>query len=177
MKDTSTVTFEQLIEPTAEIAAAFTRWENEPTLIPFMRPNANEQDLLKRSTVTEEELKGRLEHHHYYLIYLNGLLIGEMDYQIDPAHLYKKEASTAWVGITIGEASGRSRGIGYQAMQFLESQIQQQGFHRIELGVFEFNNNAFRLYQKLGYIEIGRIDRFTYWHGKMWQDVRMEKYI
>ena len=173
----SNITFTKLIEPTPEIAASFTRWENDPTLIPFMRPNANEQDLLKRSTVTEEELKKRLEHDQYYLIYLDGSLIGEMNFQMDPGHLYKKEHGTAWVGITIGEASGRNQGIGYQAMQYLEGQIQQKGIHRIELGVFEFNTNAFRLYQKLGYNEIGRIEGFTYWQGKMWQDVRMEKYL
>lgn len=177
MKDKPVVTFDQLIDPTPEIAASFTRWENDPTLIPFTRPNANVQDLLKRVSVTEEDLRERLLHHRYYLIYLNGILIGEMDYQMDPVHLYKKEIGTAWVGITIGEASGRKRGIGYQAMQYLEQQIQQQGIHRIELGVFEFNTNAFRLYQKLGFIEIGRIDNFTYWNGRMWQDVRMEKYV
>jgi hypothetical protein len=29
----------------------------------------------------------------------------------------------------------------------------------------------------MGYREIGRIDDFTYWQGKMWQDIRMEKYL
>ena len=47
----------------------------------------------------------------------------------------------------------------------------------MELGVFEFNTRALKLYQKLGYTEIARIDAFTYWEGKMWQDIRMEKYL
>ena len=100
-----------------------------------------------------------------------------MDYQVDPRHLYKKEPGTAWIGIVIGEQAGRGRGIGVPAIQHLEEQIQRQGLKRIELGVFEFNTNAIRLYQKLGYREIARIKDFTYWDGKMWQDIRMEKYV
>ena len=62
-------------------------------------------------------------------------------------------------------------------MQYLENEIKSQGLKRIELGVFEFNTNAIKLYQKLGYKEIARIADFTYWQEKMWQDIRMEKYI
>ena len=100
-----------------------------------------------------------------------------MNYQIDPDFLFKREAGTAWVGIVIGETSARGKGIGTQTMQHLEEQIQAKGLKRIELGVFEFNRSAIKLYKKLGYKEIGRIDDFTYWQGRMWQDIRMEKYL
>ena len=56
-------------------------------------------------------------------------------------------------------------------------EIKEQGLHRIELGVFEFNTNAIKLYQRAGYKEIGRIPEFTYHQGRMWQDIRMEKFI
>jgi len=62
-------------------------------------------------------------------------------------------------------------------MRYLEEQIRDNGLHRIELGVFEFNLPAIKLYQKMGYQEISRIDDFTYWQGKMCQDIRMEKYL
>jgi RimJ/RimL family protein N-acetyltransferase len=100
-----------------------------------------------------------------------------MDYQIDPKVLYKKVARTAWIGIIIGEKIARGRGIGYLAMKYLEEQIKLQRLKRIELGVFEFNKNAIKLYKKLGYKEIARMNDFTYWQEKMWQDIRMEKYI
>lgn len=127
--------------------------------------------------ITLGDLTQRLTHHHIYLIHLDGQVIGEMDYQVDPAHLFKKEVGTAWIGISIGEEIGRGKGIGYLAMQHLEEQIKRQGLKRIELGVLEFNASAIKLYQKSGYTEIGRIKDFTYWQGKMWQDIRMEKYI
>jgi RimJ/RimL family protein N-acetyltransferase len=171
------LTFIKLTNPTPEIAEAFSKWENDATLIPLMRPNQNEEELTMQSIVTPEVLIQRLEHDHIYLIYLDGMLVGEMNYQVDPQHLYKKEKGTAWIGIVIGEEASRGKGIGFQAMQYLEGQIQQAGLHRIELGVFEFNTGAIRLYQKLGYKEIARIDKFTFWQGMMRPDIRMEKYI
>ena len=100
-----------------------------------------------------------------------------MNFQTDFIHLYKHEPDTAWLGMGIGEASARNKSVGTQALAYLEEQIKQQGLKRIELGVFEFNEPALKLYQKRGYQEIGRIKDFTYWQGKMWTDIRMEKYL
>jgi RimJ/RimL family protein N-acetyltransferase len=169
--------FVKLTQPTDEIAECFSKWENDPHLIPLSRPNQDQADLDRREIVTAQDLEQRLVHTHLYLIYLHGQLVGEMDYQVDPRHLYKKEMPTAWIGIVIGEEIARGKGIGYHAIQYLENEIKAQGLQRIELGVFEFNTNAIRLYQKAGYQEIGRIPEFTYWQGKMWQDIRLEKFI
>ena len=171
------IEFRELTEPTPEIAQYFEKWENDPALVHLIRPNRDREALEAREAITVNDLQERLEHQRFYLIYLQGRLIGVMDYQVDPRHLYKKEAGTAWIGIVIGEEAGRGRGIGIPAMRFLEEQIKAQGLKRIELGVFEFNTNAIKLYQKLGYQEIARLEDFTYWDGRMWQDIRMEKYL
>ena len=169
--------FEKLIQATPEIASAFTRWENDPALVHLTRPNQNQEDLERKSTISVDDLTQRLEHNHLYLIRMDGQLIGEMSYQIDPQHLFKKETGTAWIGITIGEESARGKGLGVSAMQYLEEEIRKEGYQRLELGVFEFNLPAQNLYKKMGYIEIGRIPDFTFWNDKMWTDIRMEKYI
>ena len=171
------VRFEKLTNPTPEILEHLNKWENDPELIPFIRPNTTTEDLESNKTITLKDLEQRLKYAPTYLIYLQNQLIGVIDYQVDPKVLYKKEPGTAWIGIMIGEASGRGKGIGYLAMKYLEEQIRLQGLKRIELGVFEFNKNAINLYKKLGYREIARINDFTYWGGKMWQDIRMQKYI
>ncbi len=171
------IKFRKLGQPTAEIADCISRWENDPALIPFARPNKDQEALEAREAVTIEALEQRLEHDHIYLIYLDEQLVGEMDYQIDPKHLCKKHAGTAWIGIVIGEEIARGKGIGRLALQYLENEIKLQTLSRIELGVFEFNTNAIKLYQKAGYQEICRIPDFTFWQGKMWQDIRMEKYV
>lgn len=169
--------FIKLFEPTAEIAEVFTKWDNDPALVHLIRPNQNSSDLNRPTTVTVESLTERLEDFHIYLVYFNDQLVGEMNYIVDPGHLYKKVPGTAWIGITIGEDIGRDKGIGYAAIQYLEDQIKKQGLTRIELGVFEFNKRAHKLYEKLGYEEIGIIDNFTYWQGEMWTDIRMDKYL
>ena len=169
--------FIKFTEPTSELVDALNRWENDQALIPLIRPNQNQTDLDRREKITTEGLKSRLETHPTYLIYVDDQLIGEMNFMVDPGHLYKKEPGTAWIAITIGESIGRGKGIGYAAIQYLEEQIKKQGLNRIELGVFEFNKQAQKLYHKLGYKEIGRIENFTYWQGEMWTDIRMEKYI
>ncbi|MDX8362721.1 GNAT family N-acetyltransferase [Cytobacillus sp. IB215316] len=169
--------FIKLTEPNNSLVEVFNRWGNDPTLVPLTRPNQNKFELESQSSITIENIIQRLEHEQIYLIYQDDLLIGEMNYMVDPAHLYKKESGTAWVGITIGESEGRGKGIGYEAIKFLEDKIREEGLRRIELGVFEFNKQALKLYQKLGYNEIGRIKDFTYWQEKMWNDIRMEKWI
>jgi len=171
------IQFKKLTNPTIEIAEYLSKWENDPALIPLIRPNPNKEALLRREPVTVSNLVQRLEHTQMYLIYLDGQLIGEMNYQVNPGHLFKKESGTAWIGIEIGEEIGRGKGIGLLALQYREEEIKKQGLKRIELGVFEFNTNAIKLYQKLGYKEIVRIEGFTFWQDKMWQDIRMEKYI
>ena len=171
------IEFKKLTEVSAEIADRLGRWENDPALIPFIRPNADETALADREPVTVEDLEKRLEHHQIYLIYLDEQLVGEMDYQVDPRHLLKKVTGTAWIGIIIGEELARGKGIGYLALQHLEEQIKLHGLKRIELGVFEFNKQAIKLYERLSYQEIGRIKDFSYWQGKMWEDIRMEKYL
>jgi RimJ/RimL family protein N-acetyltransferase len=167
--------FVPLAEPTPAIAEAFTRWENDPALVHLTRPNQSKADLETHQTVTADTLAQRLQHDRIYLIYLGTQLIGEMNYQVDPAHLLRKVPGTAWIGISIGEPVGRGKGIGYQALRYLEQEIVAHGLGRIELGVFEFNAPAIALYQKLGYQEIGRIPEFTYWQDRMWSDIRMEK--
>ena len=169
--------FTKLTEPTEEILEALNRWENDPLLIPLTRPNKNQEELERQWKITLDDLRRRIKNRPTYLIYLNDQLIGEMNYMVDPEHLYKREPGTAWLAITIGEEIGRGRGIGYMAIQYLEEQIRQQGLKRIELGVFEFNKQAQKLYMKLGYRQIARIENFTYLDGEMWADIRMEKYL
>ncbi|HSM70288.1 MAG TPA: GNAT family N-acetyltransferase [Anaerolineales bacterium] len=171
------IQFTKITEPSAEIAELFNKWGNDPSLVHLIRPNTDAAALEQKEHITVDSLKKRLEHDHIYLIQLEGELIGEMNFQIDPPQVYKKETGTAWIGVNIGEEVGRGKGIGFTAIQFLEEQARAMGLKRVELGVFEFNLPAIKLYTNLGYKEIVRIDNFTYWDGKMWQDIRMEKYL
>ena len=171
------IKFAQLTTPTPEVAKVFNKWANDPMLIPLMRPNRNQAELEKQSSVTVSSLTKRLEHNFIYLIYVEEQLVGEMNFQIDFEHLYKQEAGTAWIGIAIGEGYARNKGVGAKALVYLEKQIEMHGSNRIELGVFAFNTPALKLYKNRGYQEIGHIKEFTLWQGKMWTSIHMEKYL
>ncbi|WP_270180702.1 GNAT family N-acetyltransferase [Alkalihalobacillus sp. CinArs1] len=169
--------FTKIEQPTTLLVDMYNRWENDRSLVPLIRPNKNIKELETRRKITMIDLTERLNHLHIYLIYYNDVLVGEMNYMVDPNHLLKKVRKTAWIGITIGEDEARGHGVGYEAMNFLEEEIKKAGLKRIELGVFEFNTRAQQLYKRLGYKEFGRLDDFTYWDGRMWADIRMEKYV
>ncbi|WP_377891090.1 GNAT family N-acetyltransferase [Alkalihalobacillus sp. R86527] len=171
------IQFSKIEHPTTALVDMYNRWENDRSLVPLIRPNKNVEEYERRRKITMIDLTERLNHLHIYLIYFNNKLVGEMNYMVDPGHLLKKEPKTAWVGITIGEDEARGHGIGFDAMSYLEEEIKKDELKRIELGVFEFNTRAQKLYKRLGYKEIGRLEDFTYWDGKMWADIRMEKYV
>ncbi len=171
------ITFRKLLTPNNEIASTLESWSNDPLITHLIRPNQNQKELEGFVPVTVESLEKQLREFSIYLIYMDGLLVGEMNFLADPPHLFKKETGTAWIGLVIGEGSARGKGIGNQAIIHLEKKIREQDYTRIELGVFEFNIRAIKLYEKLGYQEIGRIADFTYCRGKMWQDIRMEKLL
>jgi RimJ/RimL family protein N-acetyltransferase len=164
-------------EPTSEIAELMNIWENDPDLFPFIRPLASEDDLHKKKEITVESLKRRLESHEEYVIYLRDRPVGQLSVQIDPGHLAKKVKGTAWIGIYIGEKENRGKGAGTYALKYVEGILRSRHIRRIELGVFEFNKQAYRLYERLGYKEFTRLDELAWWQGGMWRDIRMEKYL
>lgn len=171
------ISFKKTGDPTDHLMTSLNKWENDPKLIPLIHPCRNKMDLESIVLLTKEEMKKRLTKYHMYEIYLDNILVGEMNYTVDPVHLYRKERGTAWIAITIGEELARGRGVGFASLKYLEAQIKKQGLKRIELGVFEFNKSAQKLYNKLGYREIGKNKQFTYYQDRMWDDIRMEKYV
>ncbi|MFP3488654.1 GNAT family N-acetyltransferase, partial [Staphylococcus sp. SIMBA_130] len=120
----------QLTKPTAQFVEVLNRWENDRELIPLIRPNKSQEELDRREAITFEGVRDRLEYQNIFKIFVNHEMIGEMNYMVDPPHLFKHEPGTAWIGITIGEPEGRGKGIGFEAIQYLEEHIYQQGFNR-----------------------------------------------
>ncbi len=152
-------------------------WANDESIKHLATPDFTGEGV---STVTAEELSSHISQKidaHHYMILVDGIEAGEFSIQIDPPQLFKKVANTAWIGITIGRPEFRGRGIGKIAIGFIEDECRKLKLSRIELGVFEFNHNAIRLYRNAGYTEIGVLENFTCWQGKWYKDIRMEKYL
>ena len=170
------LTYKLLETPTEQELDLLQKWRNNPKIKYLTSVNKNQEELsqvIPQSRIIEEYTKkvGSTK----YLILLNGQAIGEVNYQWNFKHLIKNQDKTAWVGIMIGQTSARRKGIGVQAMRFVEKQIVKAGGNRIELGVWEFNKPAHQLYLKIGYNEFARIPNFTFWNGQLWDNIQMEK--
>jgi len=152
-------------------------WKNDSTIKYASFPHFSEEDETYSFEQVYKEITFRESHDNCldYLIYDDDFLIGDCNIMIDPDHLFKKIEGTGWIGIVIGEEDYRGKGVGREVMNMLEKECINEGLNRIELGVFEFNERAIKLYEKLGYKKIGEIDNFTYAYGKWWKDIRYEK--
>jgi len=76
----------------------------------------------------------------------------------------------AEVGIVIARPEDAGRGPGTEAMQLmLRHAFEELNLHRIMLRVFTFNERAIKSYQKLGFVEEGRLRENMFRHGA-WHD-------
>ena len=76
---------------------------------------------------------------------------------------------SASLGVGIGDVGSRRKGYGEEAMRLLIAYgFREMNPHRIELTVFEYNEPAIRLYEKIGFVREGTSrDRFRR-DGKWW---------
>jgi len=154
------------------------RWSNDDSIRHLAQRFACKEQFLRRLKVphaTKMLREAVSEGKCIQLIERHGIAIGEVSLEMDPKHLVSPDPGTAWIGIVLGERLGRGRGVGRQAMLHMEALAAQRGALRVQIGVFEFNTRARRLYESLGYREIARLTEFTWWQDKMWSDIRLSK--
>ena len=73
----------------------------------------------------------------------------------------------AEVGITIGEKEYQGKGYGTEAMEvLLEYGFKTVNLNRIQLRVYEFNSRAIKSYNKIGFVEEGRMRQGIFIKGK-----------
>lgn len=76
---------------------------------------------------------------------------------------------SAELGILIGEAAGRGRGLGAEALRLLLGYgFETLGLHRIELRVYESNPRAIRCYERAGFRREGEKREARWWAGRWW---------
>lgn len=171
------ISFKKLDYNDMEVFKEMAKWYNDKEIQHYFIPNFIESDL---EDIKPEELRyhsTRRVNKSTYLIWDKELLIGELSIDLDFEDLLKKEPKTAWISICIGNKSYWGKGVGILGIKFIEDTCKDLGIKRIELGVFEYNIRAHRLYKKLGYMEFGIISDFVCYKGNWYSDIRMEKYL
>lgn len=171
------ITFRELDRHTGADYNLLSKWDNDLTIRHLCQHFADE--IAFHQLTTPEAIKRQIESSNFkrFMVCVDEMAVGNTCFCLDFKECITKKPHTAWLGIIIGEASARGRGIGKIAMDHLEEAAKNAGAKRFELGVFEFNSVALNLYKKLGYKEIQRIPNFTYWDGRMWDDLRFLKEI
>lgn len=68
----------------------------------------------------------------------------------------------------------RGKGLGTASYEMaLEFLFQHYNMHMVYLRVAEFNEQARRLYARLGFVETGRYEEYLYRHGRYWDYIIM----
>jgi RimJ/RimL family protein N-acetyltransferase len=89
-------------------------------------------------------------------------------------HNGRPEDRHAELGIMIGEKEYWNRGYGTDAVGTLvRFAFEQMNLNKVTLGVFEFNERAQAVYQKLGFVVEGRAREDYYQDGRYWDIIRM----
>ncbi len=87
--------------------------------------------------VTAEDVARQKQSGHAlrrWMILLDDVPVGEMGFCMDDEQLVTKLPQTAWVGIVVGEASARGRGVGETAMKYLNLLTQAGILHSAAAG-------------------------------------------
>jgi RimJ/RimL family protein N-acetyltransferase len=147
---------------------AFVQWDCDKELYHLATPNRDEE--MSLTFPTRGEVLKKYQDPNFskgvYMIWDGIKPIGNLSIMIDPPHLMKKIKGTSWLGLIIGERDYWGTGAAREAMTFFEEESLRLGLTR-----------ARRFFEGLGYYEIGRLQEFTYFDGRLWDDIRMEKML
>jgi RimJ/RimL family protein N-acetyltransferase len=174
------IRFEKLDLKNEEHLISLAKWDSDLEFKHLVTPVENKH--VKEESISAETIYQRYSNEKQndfmiFIVYDQEKPIGNVSLRIDPSHLYRKAKGTSWLGLVIGNKEYWGTGAAQETMDFFEKKSIELGLKRIELGVFTFNERARKFYLKLDYKEIGRIKDFTYWQGKFWDDIRMEKLL
>ncbi|MCC6704308.1 MAG: GNAT family N-acetyltransferase [Thermomicrobiales bacterium] len=121
-------------------------------------------------TLFEADLTGRFASFdrdgHFAVDNEFGELIGRVDFdELDPID------RTCELSIMLGAEAGRGKGYGADACHtLLEHLFSDRQIERVWLSVIDWNAPAIRLYEKLGFVHEGRLER-TIWLEGGWHDL------
>jgi len=147
-----------------EYIDAYLKWFNDPEIIQYLsmfRPMTRmmEEDWIENLKDREDTIAfGILIHDENS----EEKLIGNCG-----LHAIDWKNRVAEVGITIGEKEYQSKGYGTEAMELIvDYGFKTVNLNRIQLRVYEFNSRAINSYNKIGFVEEGRMRQAIFINGK-----------
>jgi RimJ/RimL family protein N-acetyltransferase len=138
-------------------------WMNDPEVTrqlrayrPIMR--LAEEEFLRKLSTSETDVA-------------LGIMVREPEQFIGVTGLHRLDIRNrhAEFGITIGEKSAWGKGHGTEATRLMvQYAFDRLNLHRVWLNVYEFNERARHVYEKVGFRMEGRLRQDTYRDGRYW---------
>lgn len=147
-------------------AERFVVWFNDPEVNKFLH---------RRSMTFEQEkewinsLPKNQQEFNLAIDTSDGVHIGSVGLRnIDEVYHY------ADFGIMIGDKNYWNKGLGSEATNLILSHgFEQLHLHRIELDVYEYNERAIKVYERIGFIKEGVKREHVLWQGKFYDTILM----
>jgi RimJ/RimL family protein N-acetyltransferase len=158
------------------------RWEDLDDLLELINSLVEEKvDIVRTERVSRQEeidwlsgALGRLEKEEifYLAAEVGGKVVANSEIRRETGH----SEHVGNVGIAIREGY-RNIGIGIEMMKSLIDQAQRWGLKVLTLSVFASNRQAFHVYEKVGFVETGRIPRKFFRHDEYIDEIIMAKLL
>ncbi len=153
---------------TEKLAPLLVRWATDTE---YMRLQAGSPARLWDVKSSKDWFENETDQEYNFAIHLleNDAIIGTVDLgSINPI------TGEGWVGIGIGERQYWGRGYGSEALWLLmRFAFETINLRRLTLNVFEYNPRAIRSYQKLGFVEEGRVRKWLNREGQRYDMIYM----
>jgi RimJ/RimL family protein N-acetyltransferase len=147
-----------------EYIESYLKWLNDPDLTQYL------SGFLPLTRMKEEDWIENLKNRNDTIVF--GILLldensGEKLIGNCGLHEIDWKNRVAEVGIMIGEKELHGKGYGTEAMEIiLEYGFETVNLNRIQLHVYDFNIRAIKSYNKIGFIEEGRMRQAQFKNGK-----------
>ena len=147
-----------------EYIESYLKWLNDPEITQYLNMFRPLTRMMEEDWI--ENLKNR-DDTIAFAILIPDEKIGEKIIGNCGIHAIDWKNRVAEVGIMIGEKEYQSKGFGTEAMKvLLEFGFRTVNLNRIQLRVYEFNSRAINSYNKIGFIEEGRMREAFFINGE-----------
>ena len=151
-----------------EDAEIFTEWINDFQVTDYTGMSDQLMSLDGERKYLEEN--SNLEASFAIVTLDDNKLIGTVSLE-DIKHTYRR----ATLGIFIGDKDYRSKGYGTEAIRLiLDYGFNYLNLNNIKLNLMEFNERAFKCYQKCGFKEYGRRRKDNFINGRYYDTIEMD---
>jgi RimJ/RimL family protein N-acetyltransferase len=158
------------------------KWEDLDDLLELINSLVEEKaDIIRSEKVSRDEeidwLSGVLRRQEKgEVAYVLAEASGEVVASSEIARRTGYEEHVGALGIVIKKGF-RNQGIGTEIMRSLIEQGQAWGLKVLTLSVFASNKRAYHVYEKVGFIETGRVPRKFFRSGKYIDEITMTKLL